>query len=519
MSYTTTSGDKLHEINNTIPTDVLTSAMGEGWEDTAKLYYSQSGVVQLIDTNTDDILWEKGDWTTFGTNKFNEAEQKKVINAISTDTVNAFKAAGGNSNKYLLPNWMFDENKIGKDNTITDQEASELGIFNPTYVYDGPIEDNVENLQSAEEYQDKLDNPSYQTITTLMAHSGGSLNYPTDALYTKNQNTGFNQDHVRIMQYEYQPPRKNLVQGDAVSIMTQGVQRTSPLKRYLGMCKLPMPTDISDSNNVSWGEDTMNNLSAAMTSLVGRNLTTSAIAAAAGSASGALLGMGDAGTGVAADALRKLGFGGVGDIANSDAGRRLAGTALQSRLLAAAGFQVSPEDILARGFGIIPNANLELLFNSPNLREFQFSWKMTPRDEQEGQRVRNIIRFFKQGMAARKRNSTAGAPSIFLGTPNVFHVQYKTNQEIDIASLNRIKTVACTGCAVNYTPDGIWSAYEDGVPVSTVMSLRFQELEPIYDTDYKNSVPEGLEFNQFPKDAGGEGGGHLYPIDLNEVGY
>jgi len=144
---------------------------------------------------------------------------------------------------------------------------------------------------------------------------------------------------------------------------------------------------------------------------------------------------------------------------------------------------------------------------------------MTPRDAQEGQRVRNIVRFFKQGMAARKRTATTGAASIFLGTPNVFHVQYKTNQEIDIASLNRIKTVACTGCAVNYTPDGIWSAYEDGVPVSTVMSLRFQELEPIYDTDYQNNVPEGLEFNQFPKDAGGEGGGHLYPIDLNEVGY
>ena len=302
MSYTTTSGDKLHEINNTIPTDVLTSAMGEGWEDTAKLYYSQSGVVQLIDTNTDDILWEKGDWTTFGTNKFNEAEQKKVINAISTDTVNAFKAAGGNSNKYLLPNWMFDENKIGKDNTVTDQEASELGIFNPTYVYDGPIEDNVENLQSAAEYQDKLDNPSYQTITTLMALSGGSLNYPTDALYTKNMNTGFNQDHVRIMQYEYQPPRKNLVQGDAVSIMTQGVQRTSPLKRYLGMCKLPMPTDISDSNNVSWGEDTMNNLSAAMTSLVGQGLGRSATAALMGSLSNSIFGVGGAGTGVAADA-------------------------------------------------------------------------------------------------------------------------------------------------------------------------------------------------------------------------
>ena len=518
MSYTTTSGDKLQEINNTIPTDVLTSAMGDGFEDTAKLYYSQSGVVQLRDTNTDDILWEKGDWTSFGTNKFTKDQQTTVVNAISTDTVNAFKAAGGNSNKYVLPGFMVDDTKIGVDNTLTNAELSNLGIFNPNYVYDGPIEDNVENMQSAEEYQDKLSNPSFQTITTLMAHAGGSLNYPMDALYKKNVSTGYNQDHVRIMQYEYQPPRKNLVLGNATDIMTQGVQRTSPLKRYLGMSKLPMPTDINDSNNVSWGEDTMNNLSAAMTSLVGRNTTTSAVAGGFGALSGALLGMGDVGTGVMTDAARKLGFGGISEISQSSSARRLVESALQSRLLAAAGFQVSPEDILARGFGIIPNANLELLFNSPNLREFQFAWKMTPRDAQEGQRVRNIVRFFKQGMAARKRSSTAGAASIFLGTPNVFHVQYKTNQELDIASLNRIKTVACTGCAVNYTPDGIWSAYEDGVPVSTVMSLRFQELEPIYDTDYQNDVPDELEFNQFPK-TGDEGGGHLYPISLNEVGY
>ena len=162
---------------------------------------------------------------------------------------------------------------------------------------------------------------------------------------------------------------------------------------------------------------------------------------------------------------------------------------------------------------------MELLFQSPALRSFSFNWKMTPRDAMEAKRIRNIIRFFKQGMAARKISNKAGAASMFLGTPNVFNLQYKTNHELDIAGVNRLKTCAVTGCAVNYTPDGIWSAYEDGQPVSTVMSLRMQELEPLYDTDYQ--IPDDeQQFSDRPAELmGSSKGNQLHPIDINEVGY
>ena len=52
-------------------------------------------------------------------------------------------------------------------------------------------------------------------------------------------------------------------------------------------------------------------------------------------------------------------------------------------------------------------------------------------------------------------------------------------------SVLRIKTCALTGVAVNYTPDGMWNAYEKGMPTSVLLSLRFGELEPIFDTDYE----------------------------------
>ena len=41
-----------------------------------------------------------------------------------------------------------------------------------------------------------------------------------------------------------------------------------------------------------------------------------------------------------------------------------------------------------------------------------------------------------------------------------------------------------TNVDLNYTPEGQWMAYENGMPISVMMTLRFQELEPVYDTDY-----------------------------------
>ena len=71
----------------------------------------------------------------------------------------------------------------------------------------------------------------------------------------------------------------------------------------------------------------------------------------------------------------------------------------------------------------------------------------------------------------------------------------------------RIKTCALTGVAVNYTPEGMWNAYEKGMPTSMLLSLRFGELEPIFDTDY--------EEDPFKYEASYEGG--AVPIDA--IGY
>lgn len=348
----------------------------------------------------------------------------------------------------------------------------------------------VNNLKLDPDLQLKFGSNDKKTIVSY-------AQYPIDALYGRNISTGDReagknmQDHVSIYQYSYKAPKSDLIFGkDGIGTITGGVKRESPLKDFIGLVKLPMPNDISDSNNISWGEDAMNNLSAAMTSaVVGSPVDVGLDAAALGAALAAAGVPGGMQLGAQLSMLGKASggdiVGGLGNIMSNPNGKALAGSAFASRLLALGGVQVSPESILARGYGIIPNSNMELLFNAPTLRQFQFNWKMSARSPEEALKIRQIIRFFKQGMAAKKINGTAGSSSVFLGTPNVFKLKYKTINDQDIEGVNRLKVCAVTGCSVNYTPGGSWSAYEDGQPVSTIMTLRMQELEPIFDTDYQ----------------------------------
>ena len=43
--------------------------------------------------------------------------------------------------------------------------------------------------------------------------------------------------------------------------------------------------------------------------------------------------------------------------------------------------------------------------------------------------------------------------------------------------------------AVDYAPNGYWSAYQDSQPVAVKMSLNFAELRPIYKSDHER-LPE-----------------------------
>ena len=99
---------------------------------------------------------------------------------------------------------------------------------------------------------------------------------------------------------------------------------------------------------------------------------------------------------------------------------------------------------------MVLNPNMELLFNGPALRNFGFNFKLSPRNQKESQAVIQIIRFFKQGMAAIRSES-----NFFLKAPHTFQIEYRQrgNNGPKNPYLNRFKECALTSCGIQYTPD------------------------------------------------------------------
>lgn len=308
------------------------------------------------------------------------------------------------------------------------------------------------------------------------------LIYPIDMITSQ-------QDRLEISQFRYKPTGAENIFKDPAKVIKENVQRNSAfaLSDLIGMSVLPIPNGVSDGNNVSWGADQMNSLTAGATGLALSKMGGYAGAAGLGAIGGAVIG-----AGVLQGAKLAMAANLYGDLlsaaADSAAAKGTAASSLASQVLKMAQFEVSPESILARGFGIIPNSNLELLFNSPELRQFSFSYRMSPRSSSEARNVKRIIRFFKQGMAPRKQTGQAGQSSFFLGTPNVFKLRYKTGKDKPISGLNKFKVCALTAFSVNYAPEGNWAAYDEGQPVTLTMAMQFSELEPIYNTDYKTDI-------------------------------
>ena len=142
---------------------------------------------------------------------------------------------------------------------------------------------------------------------------------------------------------------------------------------------------------------------------------------------------------------------------------------------------------------------MELLFDSPTLRSFGFSFKLSPRSSTEANQVLGIIRFFKQAMVPKAKEG-----NLFLGSPDSFKVEYLFANKGAHPGLNKFKECALETVQVNYTPEGTYNSLRDGIMPSYEMELRFRELDPILDRDYDQSDADSTSIPLATR--GGEGG-------------
>lgn len=306
------------------------------------------------------------------------------------------------------------------------------------------------------------------TLSTVDINLGGvgadnrRRAYPSFAYPKELRNNGElnQQDRIIFKMMEMTGSRIN------PNIGQRTISRNNP-RRIAGQVALPIQNGILDQNQVGWNEGNLNAVEAVGVGAAIGLMNTHDLTELGGTALG----------------LAQRGAAELGRTNSAYA------EALKIYLAQEA---VGVQNLLSRTTGAVVNPNLELLFSAPQLRPFNFSFNMSPRDEDEARQVRGIIRFFKQGMAVKQSRS-----SVFLKAPNVFRVKYMTYYEDGTArehpSINRIKDpCALLNCSVNYTPENSYMTFDDDerTMMTYTITLSFKEIDPIYESDY-----EGLSDN------------------------
>lgn len=315
--------------------------------------------------------------------------------------------------------------------------------------------------------------------------SGGDLYWPANIADT------FDYLEIEIMKFEPRSKRTRVSQVSSVTAPTSGPVAevegflnnlltsigigsgsgsstfftTSSSLSSAGKILLPIPDNLSYTDNPQWSDQ-----------------AGSAITRFGSAALSNALASGDiASDEVIADIQRTAEAGKIGVIKN-----------LVQRL------GVDPNALSQNTNGKIMNPYMEQVFQGVGLRQFDFNWKLVPRNKKEQQSINRIVKTLRTNIlpnlsdnftadTANAGNDSGARPAVdrWLTVPKVFQLRWKhSGSEID--SLPKLKPCVCKNISVQYTPDGVWATHMmDGQPnpVSYNLTLSFGEMEIITGKD------------------------------------
>ena len=276
---------------------------------------------------------------------------------------------------------------------------------------------------------------------------GGDLRYPLSQ--------SGEQDYISFTMLEYKA-KKVAANNFGFGARTRvGPDGQAEGRTRLGAVILPIPGGIKDENGAEWGPGEMNAFQ-----ILGSDLARSMTGASGDSVDSTIQNMKDTIGNNSAEVQKALEEG----FAAKAVGQGFGG-------------------LLSRTRGAVFNPNLELLFNKPTLRPFDFTFDLAARSKDEADMIVRIIRFFKQGSAPIRSES-----NLFLLAPHTFQVHYvlagDNNDEHPF--IGKMKECAITRVAVDYTPQQNYSTLKGGYMTQYRLTLQMTELEPVFNDDYND---------------------------------
>jgi hypothetical protein len=281
-------------------------------------------------------------------------------------------------------------------------------------------------------------------------------------------------------------------------------------KREAGLQSSQLNVAMPDEYQYSYGADWNNKFKMGTLALAADSMAQFAMLTVAGGAAGGLLQAGLSRLG------GQLGQGGSGNILSSiganpaDYAQKIAGGAAFATNPYGVNGEVNMKNIAGLA-GLAPNENAIQMFQSMDMRKFDFTLAFAARDATESEEIQTIIEWFKRGMHPGSRNGRGSAvtltfPDVFVLEPRFVPVDPSENgrrdpvigDPIQHPMMPKTKLCALTSLSVNTTPMSKFQTVFDGsIPLVTV-TLHFMETTALTRVDF-----EGARKRTGRGDAGG----------------
>jgi hypothetical protein len=133
--------------------------------------------------------------------------------------------------------------------------------------------------------------------------------------------------------------------------------------------------------------------------------------------------------------------------------------------------------------GLAANPKKEQVFKGVDFRTFSFDYQFFPRDADEAQNVLNIIQQFKYHMHPEFKDDN----NFVYIYPSEFDIFYYQGRSENL-NLHRHTSCVLTEMNINYTPNGTFTTFDNGMPTQINVTMSFRELALLT----KEKVKDGL---------------------------
>jgi hypothetical protein len=137
----------------------------------------------------------------------------------------------------------------------------------------------------------------------------------------------------------------------------------------------------------------------------------------------------------------------------------------------------------SKALGLAANPKKEQIFKGVDFRTFAFDYQFYPRSPEEAQNVLNIIEQFKYHMHPEFKDTN----NFIYVYPSEFDVFYYQGGNENL-NLHRHTSCVLTEMNINYTPNGSFTAFANGMPTQINVTLAFRELALLS----KEKIKDGL---------------------------